>query len=181
MLDLHQEIQNLSLLIAQAKREYSKLPELIEDEHDAISQSNLDRVEQIAKEKLLLGQEIEQKVFAAQRLALVLSERVSGSQGLKPLSDLISTLTAADWLKDQSAEVRRSIEVLENEVNEFITLREQITRPLNVNKLVLSKILAQRQENYAFWQSITADTFAPYNAKGVPSGQRQTYGFKAKA
>jgi hypothetical protein len=182
MSELVKKIQDLCILLAKARAEYAKLPELIEDEHDAIVNSDLDRVENIARTKLLIGQEIEQKVFSVQRLSFQIAEDLGKtSKDIKGISDLVLFLTQGDWFTSQSEDVKKSIQLLNSEVEQFLVLKDSITRPLSVNRLVLSKVLAQRQENYAFWQSITADTFAPYNSRGVPSNQRQSYGFKAKA
>ena len=154
---------------------YEKLPKLIEAEHVAIQGSDLDECERLAREKLVIGEEIDAAFNAlngrAQQL-ISIQEKISGrtSSGAANVSECIAVF---EEISLHFQEVGFGSQVFDHVLAgfkdvfaQFLKLRKETIPLMETNRYVVSRMLANRQENLQFWQEVAAEALASYTDRG---------------
>lgn len=147
--------------------------ELVDAEHDAIRRSSLDDVERIAAQKLRCSEDLEAKVQILRQASTSLADSAR-AEGLDPID--VGNISAGyelsvallnKLIERGERGVKPVLDRLKFAFDAYVEARNFNHPKLSVNKMVLSKVLAHRQENYRFWQELSADMMASYDQKGV--------------
>jgi flagellar biosynthesis/type III secretory pathway chaperone len=132
--------------LADISRLMNELVKLVEVEHKGLQEGDLDAIEKTAAQKTVLSQKLDQN-YQAIRL-LIQDDTV------RTLSEYIAKTP------------RENLGKLVDLYEDLMEASEQYKKTLDVNRRVLSKLLASRQSNYHFWQSLISQTVAPYDKSG---------------
>lgn len=175
--------------VAAISETYALMPPMIDEEHAAIEASDLDKVEALSARKLFLGAQLD-------NLFKKLKDSCRGLAGLTQLArsaqneqqTLSASFSNIEQLLDRYTSAGLDIEQLNSEFDalkdsfeKFATVKEAAQKKIEVNRLVLGKMLHARQENYRFWQEVVADTMAAYGPGGKQKASRSNSILNVKA
>lgn len=161
---------------------YAAMPALIDLEHQAISNHDLDSIEEIAAKKLTHSTFLEEQYSLLKESCQKirdLAENAGVDTTLPPDAKLSATFKIISNLieslgdrGEKVASAHEALQSLESTFNGFLSTSDSAKKHVEVNRMVLSRILAQRQENYRFWQEVSADIMASYNRGGKQKSSR---------
>lgn len=183
-------VSKLKESVASIKDVYRRMPILIDEEHAAIRESNLERCEAIAQKKVSLGSTID-GAYAELKNAVRNLVEVYTTLTEKPVQS-INTLSEAFPLIEDGIEVLKAngqptavidhlFDGVKSELEHFLQIKQESSSKIEVNRMVLSRLLANRQENYRFWQEVAADTMASYDAGGKQRSKQRSSTLTIKA
>jgi len=154
---------------------FARLPETIAEEHEAIKAGSFPAIEQTCSTKVAIGEVIDTayaRLMLACRRMHSLHEEICGS-GPRPAT-LRGTIDQLAAINEKLGAHGLSGGVLHHLTNGVTSLVKEFTatarktQPLiEVNRQVVDKLLENYQASYRFWQEITQETAATYNASGV--------------
>jgi hypothetical protein len=167
-----------------------RLPQVIQDEHDAIKSGNINIVEQTTAEKVKLGESVEACFnllrSAAEELKTWRRRLLEDdTQSVVTLKDCVATLELlAERLGGEVFGVqvlRHQTQGLKQLVHDFDAQFKRVQPLVEMNKYLTERMLVNHQESYRFWVSVIEETESAYNAQGVQKAQGRHSAFKVTA
>jgi len=183
-------IEDMSSKIEDISDLYTHIPGIIKKEHDCIMDSDLDGVEESVAEKLKVSSLLDESFLQLREATLslvhnyesVMEKPVDQVANLSQCFTMIDELVAK--LSEQGSEVikiKSSAEHLKTAFETFLKHKDEYQGQIEVNRIVLSKMLASRQDHYRFWQEVSSDMMAAYNRKGVQRSSTKRSSLSIKA
>jgi flagellar biosynthesis/type III secretory pathway chaperone len=175
--------------LADIASSYNALSTLIDDEHSAITESSLDKLEVIVPAKMTIAGRIEAEITRLKQLCHEFYEAsadvIPGTNEYQDLSANFSRMREYIEICTTkgiaTADLHRVFDDLQSIFESFQSKREETTSKFEVNRLVVSRLLAHRQDNYRFWQEVTADMMAAYDKGGKQKANRKGSSLNIKA
>ena len=178
---------SLKDLIGQLENHYRELPSLLADEETALKDGAIDQVNEVAKLKSSIGQDIE-IVFNKmneRRHNLAGLIGVEGQAAPQTLSECIDLL---EHVGDQSQcdgfesdVLNHTIAGLKRKFEEFNEAMIEVKPLIERNRYLVQNLAINYSESLRFWQEIFNERESSYNAKGRQrqSGSGSTLQIKA--
>ncbi len=169
---------------------YLSMPAIIKKEHDYILEANLDGVEQTVEEKLKVSSQLDDSFLKLREatLELVRNYEEVMETSVDQVANLSQCFLMIDEmvikLKDQRQSLiglNQSIEILKSSFEKFSQHKDEYRSQIDVNRVVLSKMLANRQDHYRFWQEVSSDMMAAYDRKGLQRSSTKHSSLSIKA
>lgn len=176
---------------------YSRMPALIEAEHEAVTSGNFNLVRDASAAKMSVCDEIsvahETLVEQARRLPRV-AEAITGHPCEAPatLSACLSVMVdLADFVSRDASNnpvpsltrdlLQRLLAGSTSSLASFLETAESVKPRIEANRLLLEKLARSYQESYRFWIEMAAETQSPYDARGVQKSSSVASGIRVKA
>lgn len=183
----HEELSQVRDLIVRITDLYSRMSTLIDEEHDIIRTSDLDQLEAFVPRKMETASSIERDIQQLRNIcrqlhqdAAMMGFDVGDDLQLSSVIGLIDAIRVTMSTDDQEA-IATLVDEIHRSYEEFFETRQSSFTKFEVNRLVVSRLLAERQENYRFWQEVTADMMAAYDKGGKQKAQRSSSTLNVKA
>lgn len=166
---------NLLKLLQYLNQSYRLLGEIIEREHVAIRNGDLNSLEEIVQEKVMHVDGIEGSVKDLQGIAGRLLDQLPQDDQLKRNSEVTLTemIAAFDrlvrsWDVDEFATdvLYRQWDKCQSVLSEMLACKEAVQSKLEVNRRVIAKMQEHQQASHRFWQSVLAEAEQTYTVAG---------------
>ena len=190
MLNNHSKfLEDLIDITSQIKNHVSKLlvlfqriEKIIDKEHEAISKSDFNRVQELCADKISIADSFEEHVISIKNITSKIlaiytniftddkSFNISNlSECIEALNRINNVLNTQGFSKQIFNHVLSS---LNQNISNLIDIKKHIEPKIEINKQVLSKTLNNRLENYRFWQEINSEIMSSYNPKGYQEAKK---------
>jgi len=169
---------------------YTNIPNIIKNEHDQIIESNLDGIEESVADKLKVSSLLDESFLQLREatLGLVHNYEKVMRKSVDQVANLSQCFTMIDELLvklpesgEPTDQITSSSELLKSSLEKFLKHKEEYQNQIEVNRIVLSKMLASRQDHYRFWQEVSSDMMAAYDRKGVQRSSTKRSSLSIKA
>ena len=166
-------IAELSLLLGSLKSRYESVIDIIEEEHENVRYSRLEKLELLTLKKIELGDLIKsetQSLFTIFRKVRELMCSSCSGQSPDPvdLSELVEQLKALEITDTLEGKVFDfEIGKLSSALLEFKNIKKKYQPKVEMNRYVINKALKNHRETFCFWQSIASESESIYGSKGV--------------
>ena len=163
--ELQDHLSKLQLL-------FSELTQLVADEHQAIGESHLPKIEAITSKKIELSENIQKlsNQFAIDFDGLLTSIR---SQCAISEEERMSVVDLAEYCEGHLGDsyedklLKHEMKKVSDLFQELRDLKKKSNPLIEMNQYLVKKLLRHHQETFRFWQGVAAESASIYGEKGT--------------
>lgn len=162
------------------KQFFSDLREIILQEHEAIKAHQIDAVEELTRQKLEVGQLIENKVQILQQRSEnfrdIYTRYFPDAESVGQIQLSQVTIWLETFLEQcpemlQKNNLRQVTKEFKNTVTDLLQKRTEVQPKIEMNSYLTKKLLNRQRELIRFWQDVANEAAMTYGASGETKGQ----------
>jgi hypothetical protein len=154
-------------VLQEMARLYTAFCAVINAEHNAILQGDLEQMHAAADQKTTAGDQIEHCFTNLQGVCRKIGQFQLIDEPVHTVSDALRALRSARGQDGLAGDVlRHQLDALEESWGTFQQSMSHVKPKLEMNRVVVAKILRNTQESIRFWSDIFADQQAAYDKSG---------------
>ena len=184
-------LSELDRVLVELNEIYNSFFQVILAEEEAITRSDLSKIEEIIPEKVACGGAIETSINKVSSIMQSLaSEFAKDSKVPKgsdiSLSNLVSILETIGGVKQDNEELdnkvlTHTIKKLKVGIDNMLQSHRDIYPKVEANKYLVDSLLENHRQTHRFWLSMISESQGTYGSKGAPTQQNLTSMISVKA